>query len=150
MRSLSLEHLGQTQPAVIQDHLVGIAPLVVGIVVVGLLIAAVTLGFRRREKDPRPDREHPQPRAGAWQTRQEHDRGAPADHGPGHQEGQRHDYESQRREPDPIPRDGMRHLPHALKGFGNEGTREAGRGGNTWDPGEQEDPGREDRNDNHR
>jgi hypothetical protein len=138
MRSLSLERLDQTPLAVIQDHLVGIAPLVVGIVVVGVLIAAVTLGFRRREKDPRPDKDHPQPRAGAWQTRQEYDEGAPPDHGPGHQEGERHDYETQRREPDPIPRDGMRRLPHALKGFGNEGTREAGRSRNTWDPKDKE------------
>jgi hypothetical protein len=139
MRSLSAAGLVQTHLAVIQDHLVGIAPLVVGIVVVGVLIAAVTLGLRRREKDPRPDQNHPQPRAGAWQTRQEHEWGAPADHGPGHQEGERHDYETQLREPDPIPRDGIRRLPHALKGFGNEGTREAGGGRNTWDSADRED-----------
>lgn len=139
MRSLSLERLDSTHLAVIQDHLVGIAPLVVGIVVVGVLIAAVTLGLRRREKDPSPDKDKREPRSGAWQTRDEHEAGPlSTDHGPGHQEGEAHEYETQRREPDPIPRDGMRHLPHSLKGFGNEGTREAGRRRNTWDPKDQE------------
>jgi hypothetical protein len=133
MAALSSQRLGQTDLAVIQGHLVGIAPLVVGLVVVAVLIAAVSLGFRRRDKDPRPDKDQLQPRAGAWQTREEFDEGAAPDHGPGHQEGEQHDYETQRREPDPIPRDGMRRLPHSLKGFGNEGTREAGSGHNPWE-----------------
>lgn len=134
MRSLSFE---QVYLAVIRDFLVGIAPLVVGIVVVALLIAAVAFGLRRRAKEPVPE-QRPQPRAGAWQTREEYDEGAPSDHGPGHQDSERHMYETQQREPDPLPRDGIRRLPHSLKGFGNEGTREAGGKRNTWSPEDRE------------
>jgi hypothetical protein len=130
MGSLSSEQLDL---AVIRGLLIGIAPLLVGIVVVALLIGSVEIGRRRRAREPFPE-QRPQERSGAWQTREELERGAPPDHGPGHQESVRHGYETQRREPDPLPRDGMRRLPHALKGFGNEGTREAGSRRNTWDP----------------
>ncbi|MGW3244262.1 DUF6479 family protein [Streptomyces sp. NPDC001070] len=112
--------LEQIQLAVPHDYIVGIAPLVVGIFLVGILVGAVSLGLWARSKEPPPEQK-PQPRAGAWHTRQEYGRETPADHGPGHQEGERHSL-TEWREPDEWPQDGIRRLPHSLKGFGNWGS----------------------------
>ncbi|MFF7211960.1 DUF6479 family protein [Streptomyces sp. NPDC008238] len=62
--------------ALTHDHLVGTVPLVVGIVLVVVLVAAVTFGRRVRRRQPPPEA-RPQPRAGSWRTRDEHDAGDP-------------------------------------------------------------------------
>lgn len=116
----------QVQLAIPHDYLVGIVPLVVGVLLVGVLIGAVSLGLWARSKEPPPQQE-PQPRAGAWQKREEHERGeVPADHGPGHQDGERHPLTEPREvdewEPEP---NGARRLPHSMKGFGNWGSHSA-------------------------
>jgi hypothetical protein len=113
----------QVHLAVTHDYLVGIAPLVVGIFLVGILVGAVSLGLWARSKEPPPDQQ-PQPRSGAWQKLEEHGRpGVPADHGPGHQDGERHELNEVREVDDwePTP-DGSRRLPHSMKGFGNWGS----------------------------
>ncbi|MDX3214593.1 DUF6479 family protein [Streptomyces sp. ME02-6991-2B] len=112
--------LEQIQLAVPHDYLVGIAPLVVGIFLVGILVGAVSIGVWARSKEPPPEQK-PQPRGGAWHTRDEYGRETPADHGPGHQDGERHTL-TEWREPDEWPQDGIRRLPHSLKGFGNWGS----------------------------
>ncbi len=112
----------QVHLAVPHDYLVGIAPLVVGIFLVGILIGAVSLGLWARSKEPPPE-QRPQPRAGAWQKLDEQGREIPADHGPGHQDGERHSLTEDREvdEWEPMP-DGSRRLPHSMKGFGNWGS----------------------------
>jgi hypothetical protein len=110
----------QVHLAVTHDYLVGIAPLVVGIFLVGILVGAVSLGLWARSKEPPPEQK-PQPRAGAWQKREEHEEGAPPDHGPGHQDGERHSL-TETRETDEWVQDGTRRLPHSMKGFGNWGS----------------------------
>ncbi|MGK5632952.1 DUF6479 family protein [Streptomyces sp. URMC 123] len=121
MHHMSMFAAVREEPALAaRDHLVGIGPLIVGIIVVILLIAALWLGRRVREREPEPPQE-PQPRGGAWETPQEHETGSvPPDHGPGHQDSERHEY-SERREPDEVPRNGVRHMPYE---FGS-GTRPA-------------------------
>ncbi|MBB5939168.1 DUF6479 family protein [Streptomyces zagrosensis] len=111
--------------AVKRDLLVGIGPFVAGIAVAAVLILAVAYGLRRRDREPPPPQE-PQPRSGAWETADEHRTGrASADHGPGHQEGEAVGYITQNREPDEIPHEGRRMMPHEFKDHGNEGTRPA-------------------------
>lgn len=95
-----------------------IAPLVLGIIVVAVLITAVWVGIRRHEP---PVPKGPRPRSGAWATRQEHDHGAPPDHGPGHQgEGPR-THESREPEPHEMPRDGRRRMPYEVRDTGVRG-----------------------------
>ncbi|MER0247007.1 DUF6479 family protein [Streptomyces sp. HSW2009] len=116
--------------AVKRDYLVGIAPLVAGVVVAAVLILAVGYGLRRRDREPPPSQE-PQPRSGAWETEEEYRTGhVPPDHGPGHQEGEAVGYIRQYREPDEVPRRDERHrmMPYDFKDFGNEGTRPAREG----------------------
>ncbi len=110
----------QVHLAVTHDYLVGIAPLVVGIVLVGILVGAVSVGLWARSKEPPPE-QTPQLRAGAWQKCEELELGAPPDRGPGHQDGKRHSL-SETRETDVWVQDGTRILPHSLKGFGNWGS----------------------------
>ncbi|WP_431962812.1 DUF6479 family protein [Actinacidiphila sp. bgisy160] len=112
--------LEQIQLAVPHDYIVGIAPLIVGIFLVGILVGAVSIGMWARSKEPPPEQK-PQPRGGAWHTREEYGRETAADHGPGHQDGERHTL-TEWREPDEWPQDGIRRLPHSLKGFGNWGS----------------------------
>ncbi|MFF8815820.1 DUF6479 family protein [Streptomyces pactum] len=102
-----------------RDHLVGIGPLVAGIGVVIVLVAAVWWGIRVAARERRPT--EPQPRAGAWQTAEEHRSGhvTSEDHGPGHQESERH-YERYGRKPTEVPRDGVRHMPYEFGNFGSE------------------------------
>ncbi|KRV48819.1 hypothetical protein AQ490_23435 [Wenjunlia vitaminophila] len=67
------------------NALAGLGPLIAGVLfVVGLMVARVLWLRRKREEPPVPGR---QPRAGAWQTRDELDHEPPPDHGPGHQDG---------------------------------------------------------------
>ncbi|MFF3767985.1 DUF6479 family protein [Streptomyces sp. NPDC001922] len=110
----------------LRDYLVGIAPLVVGIIVVLLLIGAVWLGYRVRSREPDPPQQ-PQPRGGAWETQVEHRSGeAPPNHGPGHQDVARPRTDvSEYREGDEVPRDGVRRMPY-----------EFGSGSRTKDDGE--------------
>lgn len=115
--------MNEVQLAVAHDLMVGIVPLIVGVIVVGILVGAVVLGRRHRARQPAPTRA-PQPRAGAWHTREEHEAGQATDHGPGHQDGVRH-ANRQRREPDEWPEQGARLRPHSLKGFGNFGSHDA-------------------------
>jgi hypothetical protein len=97
----------------------GIWPAATGIVVVGVLIAAVYYGIQRRAREPAPPA-GPQPRAGAWHTRDELDSGSPPDHGPGHQdEGPRAGAESGSREPAEVPRDGRRRTPGEFRDYGS-------------------------------
>ncbi|WP_328912674.1 MULTISPECIES: DUF6479 family protein [unclassified Streptomyces] len=105
------------QLAVTNDFLVGIGPLVIGLCIVGLLITAVWFGRRRSRHQPGPP-EGTRPRSGAWQTRQEHDAGAPPDHGPGHQGKTPRSHESHEPQPEEVPRDGRRRLPHELHSSG--------------------------------
>ncbi|MDX3230760.1 DUF6479 family protein [Streptomyces sp. ME19-01-6] len=124
--------------AVNRDLLVGTGPLVVGIVIVVLLIAAVWWGMRLRAREPAPP-QGPQRRAGAWQAVGEPEGRARADgHGPGHQESARVGYVRENREPEELPRDGTRRLPHQLGGSGNEDSRRSADDGGarpTWNEG---------------
>jgi hypothetical protein len=101
----------------INDYLVGIGPLIIGICIVALLIAAVWFGRKRIAGEPPVPRDRG-PRAGAWQTREEHDRGAPEDHGPGHQDSPPRTHESRQPVPDEVPRDGRRRYPHEISPYG--------------------------------
>ncbi|WP_051950840.1 DUF6479 family protein [Actinacidiphila yeochonensis] len=92
-----------------------IAPLVIGICIVLVLIGGVWIGMRRREP-PVPPGEHP--RSGAWQTRQEHETGAPPDHGPGHQGDGARSHDARLTEPDVMPTDGRRRFPHEVHDSG--------------------------------
>lgn len=97
-----------------RDHLIGAGPLVLGIFVASALVLAVWFGRRRRAREPGP----PDPR----------DQPPPPEHPMG--------YETERREPDEIRRNGTRHLPHDLPGHGTEGSRpSAAHGRPTWEEG---------------
>ncbi|MDT3400688.1 DUF6479 family protein [Streptomyces sp. B1866] len=119
--------------ALTRDHLVGIGPLVVGIVVVAMLIAALWLGLRTRKAEPGPSQEK-QPRAGAWQRRQETDEEAAADdHGPGHQDSERHEH-AESREPHEVPADGRRRLPYEIENQASRRSSDQER--RQWDEGQ--------------
>ncbi|WP_329137856.1 DUF6479 family protein [Streptomyces sp. NBC_01476] len=107
----------------VNDYAVGIGPMVIGVCIVIVLIAAVWLGMRRMGRGPAVPR-GPRPRSGAWQTRQEHDSGAPDDHGPGHQESTARTHESRQPEPDEMPQDGRRRLPYEVHSSGVRAGRE--------------------------
>ncbi|QKV94537.1 hypothetical protein HUT19_24575 [Streptomyces sp. NA02950] len=106
-----------------RDLLIGTGPLVVGLVIVVLCVAAVWWGIRLRAREPMASRRS-QPRSGAWQEPGETDRAArESGHGPGHQNGDDGvGYVTEHREPDALPRDGARRRPHEL---GGSGTRES-------------------------
>lgn len=121
-----------------RDYLVGIGPLVIGILVVILLIGAVVLGLRVRSREPEPPKDA-QRRGGAWTTRDEHERGnAPENHGPGHQDVARPREDVQEwRDPNDVPHDGVRHLPYEFGPYsrpheGDEGEQPKRR---RWDRG---------------
>jgi hypothetical protein len=81
MRSLTLE-----LAAAGGDPIVGVGPLVVGIIlVVGMIVARVHYARRKRREPPVEAR--PEPRAGAWPTRAEYGEPTAPGHGPGHQDG---------------------------------------------------------------
>ncbi|MEE1929419.1 DUF6479 family protein [Streptomyces sp. TRM 70351] len=99
------------------DLLVGIAPFIIGLGVVALLTCAVLLGLRKLRRSngmSGPPGQHP---GGADTT----------GHGPEVSGATGHEREL--REPDEVPRDGRRRLPHEMPGFGNSGTRRQQSGG---------------------
>ncbi|WP_181768261.1 DUF6479 family protein [Streptomyces albidus (ex Kaewkla and Franco 2022)] len=80
-----------------RDLLVGIAPLVAGIVVVVGLIMAVSYGIRIRKRgDQRPS--------------------SPGERGPDEPKG----YETTHRVPDEVPHDGERRMPYDFKDFDSD------------------------------
>jgi Family of unknown function (DUF6479) len=124
MRSLSLELAARGQ-------LVGIGPLVIGIILVLALIVARVYYVRRKAQEPPPSAD-PQPRSGAWETPEEHGAEAPPNHGPGHQDGPEPvGYENVRRDPEEVrpldpeeaeetqnrPRRGGRRTPHQVRPY---------------------------------
>ena len=105
------------QLAITHDYLVGIGPLVFGICMVALLIAAVWFGRRRSEREPKVPR-GTRHRSGAWQTPGESQNGGADDHGPGFQGEGARSHESRGTEPDEMPRDGRRRFPHEVNPSG--------------------------------
>lgn len=101
-----------------RDYLVGIAPAVIGLIIVAGLILAVVYGRRRRAKEP-PVPSTPQPRAGAWHTREELGEPTPSYRGPGHQDADPVEYEKADREPEEIEeRPSSRRLrPHEIRTY---------------------------------
>ncbi|MCQ4081714.1 DUF6479 family protein [Streptomyces sp. RB6PN25] len=93
-------------------------PLLMGIaLVVGLGLVGIFYGWLRSgPQRSRPSRlKEPQPRAGAWQTPDELGQEPPADHGPGHQEGEPVEYEKGSSPPEEVPHDGRRRMPYELR-----------------------------------
>ncbi|WP_344569591.1 DUF6479 family protein [Streptomyces axinellae] len=99
-----------------RDFLVGIAPFVIGIIIVAALITAVWLGIRIRNREPEPPEPDSQPHLP--------DEGAT-------------DEIMENREPDEMPHDGERRLPHV--GVHDQGDRESHPGEpprrKKWEPG---------------
>ncbi len=105
------------QAAVGGDLAVGVVPLLIGIVLVALLgFVLIAYGRRRRAREPLPPRS-PQPRSGAWHTREEYGRPTPPDHGPGHQDGTPSGYEEASRPAEEVPRDGGRLRPYDIRDY---------------------------------
>ncbi|MFC0601373.1 DUF6479 family protein [Streptomyces palmae] len=111
--------------AVTQDYLVGIGPLVAGIAIVAILIVAVWAGIRAKAKELPPSQKR-QPRAGAWETEQEHMRGevSAPDHGPGYQDSRPTHQDAHRRRPMEVPQDGVRRMPYEFENYGYKETEE--------------------------
>lgn len=107
------------QLAITHDYLVGIGPLIIGICMVALLIAAVWFGLRRSAGEPAVPR-GVRARSGAWQTPHEPPpaEGEVSDHGPGHQDERARSHESRQPVPDEVPRDGRRRFPHEINSSG--------------------------------
>ncbi|MBA2947528.1 hypothetical protein H1D24_17375 [Streptomyces sp. PSKA28] len=83
----------------------GIAPFLMGLVIVGVLIAAVWLGIRVRNRESAPPRPEEQPR--------------PPASGPVREV-------SESRERDEVPRGDTRLTPHEFPSFGNVGGKRGG------------------------
>ncbi|GAA3488090.1 hypothetical protein GCM10018987_21730 [Streptomyces cremeus] len=90
--------LAGTGLAVSRDLMVGIAPFVIGLVIVGVLIGAVVLGIRVKKREPATPRPEEQPRA------------PERDHPPG--------VVHEHPEPHELPQDGVRRTAHHLGGPG--------------------------------
>src|ERR1700749_5125968 len=90
-----------SEAATTRDYLVGIAPAVIGVIVVVGLVLAVVYGRRRRAQEPSPPPAR-QPRAGSWHTRDEFGGQTPSHRGPGHQDADPVGYEEAGREPEEI------------------------------------------------
>lgn len=108
--------LGMDIPLALErDHLVGIAPLVIGLVVVAALILGVGLGMRQRRRgDSRRS-----------------DPGAPA---PDHPKV----YEEGRTSPSEMPHDGRRRFPYEVSDTGSTESESEAEGNvrrRRWDPG---------------
>jgi hypothetical protein len=101
--------------AVERDHLVGIAPLVIGLLIVSALIFGVVLGMRQRRRgDSRPS--------------------GPGAPGPARPKG----YEEGRTSPSEMPHDGRRRYPYEVSDTGStesESESEAEVKRRRWDPG---------------
>ncbi|WP_434594181.1 DUF6479 family protein [Streptomyces sp. A5-4] len=96
-----LRSTGTTEVAANRDLLVGIAPFVIGLVVVAILVVAVWWGIRIKSREAPPPRPQDQPRR-------------PADAGrPG-------EVVEEKREPDAVPQDGIRRTPQQIKDTGGE------------------------------
>ncbi|GAA2497291.1 hypothetical protein GCM10010406_37140 [Streptomyces thermolineatus] len=92
--------------------------VLVGVFVVAMLLAAFWYDrWLVVHKPPSPH--EPQPRSGAWQTREEYGRPTPSDHGPGHQDGDPVEYESYDGPHPEMPRDGHRYLPEEIAAMRN-------------------------------
>ncbi|RLU94732.1 hypothetical protein CTZ27_18670 [Streptomyces griseocarneus] len=130
---MRIEHTVLAAPA----WLGGIVQFIIGICVVALLILAVVVGFRKRDKEPPPP-SAPQRRSGAWQTRQEHDRGPDSpDHGPGHNDDEDVvGYVTEHRESDVVQPEasGERVLPHEIRNPGSH-PEERSDERKKWNPG---------------
>ncbi|MBC2876122.1 MULTISPECIES: DUF6479 family protein [Streptomyces] len=115
----------------------GAAPFAVGLCVGALLLLAFVYGRRWRDKEPPPPSQ-PQRRQGAWQTREEHDRGPSSpDHGPGHEDNDDAvGYVTEHREADPLRTEGPgeRVLPHELRNPGSH-EEELTEERRKWNPG---------------
>lgn len=91
----TLTPLAAAPLAATRDHLVGIAPLVIGLVIVGVLIFAVAYGMRLRQRgDMRPS--------------------SPTPGQPPHAVGS----EDHRLRPDEMPHDGRRRFPYEVRDSG--------------------------------
>jgi len=110
---MSTEDPQTVQLAITHAFLVGIGPLIIGICIVALLITAVWFGRRRSAGEPEVPR-GTRARSGAWQTPQEGQNGGADDHGAGYQGDGHRSHEARGLEPDEVPRDGRRRLPHEL------------------------------------
>ncbi len=110
--------LSETTTVATRDYLVGIAPAVIGVVIVVGLILAVVYGYRRRAQEP-PAPRAPQLRAGAWHTREELGRRTPPERGPGHQDADPVEYVQADREPEEIPEvpRSKRLRPHQIRSY---------------------------------
>jgi len=111
----------------LNDHLVGLGPLIIGICIVALLIAAVGYGIWRSSREPEVPKGK-RARSGAWQTPSEARDGGAEDHGAGHQGEGRRSHEARGIEPDEVPQDGRRRLPHELGSSGVHAGRPRTRG----------------------
>ncbi|MFI1255651.1 DUF6479 family protein [Streptomyces netropsis] len=106
----------------IRDHLVGIAPAVVGVIVTILLVVAVFWGRRKRDAEPPPP-SAPQRRMGAWSTPGEREGPKSPDHGPGHDDDEGTvGYVTEHHEQDEVPVQDQenRLLPHELNPASHE------------------------------
>lgn len=115
---MSMRALSETTIAASRDLLVGIAPAVIGVVIVVGLILAVWYGRRRWAQEP-PVPRSPQPRSGAWHTRDELGRPTPPERGPGHQDADPVGYEEATREPEEVERvpNSRRLRPHQIRPY---------------------------------
>lgn len=97
------------------DPVIGVGPLVFGVILVaGIIIARVLYNRRKAKEPPVPPGHHP--REGAWETRDEHGR-HPPDHGPGHQDGPVPEvYENATRDPE-VVEPGPRRYPEELRDY---------------------------------
>ena len=123
-------YLLSSEFAVERDHLVGLFPLLVGLLVVAALVGAVWLGRRLKAREPGPVKE-PQTRGGAWQTREEYGHETAPDHGPGHQEalGDGSVLEGHHDHSPELHADGRRRLPYELGPWEEEREEEEAREG---------------------
>ncbi|MEV4437931.1 DUF6479 family protein [Streptomyces sp. NPDC049577] len=120
MRMNSMDNSVDTVTLALPDWMGGIAPFLVGLVVVALLLAAFAFGRRWRDAEPPPPSQ-PQRRSGAWATPEEAAGPPAADHGPGHNDNddavgyvtEHHEYEELRPEAN-----GERVLPHEVRNPG--------------------------------
>ncbi len=103
-----------TASAANHDLIVGVLPFVVGIVIVVGIVTAMVLDRRKRLREPKP--RGPQPRAGAWHTREEYGAPTPDDHGPGHQDADPVGYEHATREPEELAPE-RRLRPHEVRDY---------------------------------
>ncbi|MEW2221882.1 DUF6479 family protein [Streptomyces sp. NPDC006990] len=113
---MNADVLAATADLAARDHLVGLVPGLIGLLIVAALIGAVWLGIRIKSREPElpePDQQPHLPESGPVEEITEN------------------------REPDEMPRDGIRRLPHS--GVHDQGDREHHPGEpptrKKWEPG---------------